>query len=280
MASTESLSFAFLEAHPVDAARVLERLLPHATAALVTEAPTRITAPVLRQMLPLNAARVIEALDNERAAGLLRSMGPQAGVALLRHVPEPRRQQLLESLSAAAAIAFRLMMGYSEESVAAWMDPRALAMPGDSRVSETIRRVGLSEEGAPEDVYVVGQDQRLRGVVGVVDLLRANEGSLLRQVMRRATDTLPAQALLANARDHRGWSEHRVLPVVDRGERFVGALHYAALQQALSRRAQEPPERANGAVLTTLTGAYWFGVSGLIEAVVAMLPAGPANRYP
>jgi magnesium transporter len=277
--STEELSFAFLEAHPVDAARVLERLLPQATAVLLAAAPARLTAPVLRQMLPLNAARVIEALDNPIASSLLRSIGPQAGVALLRHLSEARRKELLEPLPAAIAIVFRLLLGYPEDAVGAWMDPRVLAMPGDARVSEATRRVGLSDEGAVEDVYVVGKDQRLQGVVGVVDLLRADTLAVLRQIMRAPTDTLPAQALLAHVRDHQGWSWHRALPVVERGERFVGALRYAALRQALSREVPRQPERATDDALSALAGAYWYCVSGLTEAIVAILPLSrPANK--
>ena len=44
----------------------------------------------------------------------------------------------------------------------------------DPKRTQATRRVGLSEEGAVEDVYVIGKDQRLQGVVGVVDLLRAD----------------------------------------------------------------------------------------------------------
>jgi Mg/Co/Ni transporter MgtE len=136
-----------------------------------------------------------------------------------------------------------------------------------------MRRIGLSADGAVDDVYVVGQDQRLQGVAGVADLLRADEWAQLRQVMRPPTDTLPAQALLVNAHNHRGWNDYRTLPVVERGERFVGALRYATLRQALSRESPDSAERAGDDVLTTLAGSYWFAVSGLLEAVVALLPA-------
>lgn len=280
MASSDDFSFAFLEAHPVDAARVLERLLPQATAALLAAAPARIAAPVLEQMLAPSAARVIESLDDVTASGVLRSMGSQAAVVLLRHVPESRRERLLEPLSAVTAISLRLLLGYPEDSVGAWMDPQVLAMPGDARVSEAIRRVGLSDTGAVEDVYVLGEDQRLQGVVGLIDLLRADPYAPLRQVMRPPIDSLPAQALLATAQDHRGWSERRTLPVVERGERLVGVLRYATVQQALGRVELPAQGEAGSDALAALAGAYWFGVSSLIEAVVAMLPAARSAKTP
>ena len=57
MASSEELSYAFLEAHPADAARVLERLAATEAGALLQSAPLRLAAPVLRHMLPLSGAR-------------------------------------------------------------------------------------------------------------------------------------------------------------------------------------------------------------------------------
>jgi magnesium transporter len=70
MASSEELSYAFLETHPADAARVLERLAATEAAALLQAAPLRIASPVLRQMLPLSGARCLEQLDDDQIAGL------------------------------------------------------------------------------------------------------------------------------------------------------------------------------------------------------------------
>ena len=60
MASTEELSYAYLDSHPNEAARVLERLAPQDCAAFLSATPLRLAVPVLRQMLALNAARCLE----------------------------------------------------------------------------------------------------------------------------------------------------------------------------------------------------------------------------
>ena len=90
VAEPVSLSLAFLEAHPGDAARVLERLAPNVAADLLKSIPQRLAAPVARQMLPLFSARAMDKLADDSAVGLLRAMGPQAGVALLRQMPTTR----------------------------------------------------------------------------------------------------------------------------------------------------------------------------------------------
>ncbi|MCR4301457.1 MAG: hypothetical protein NUV51_07585, partial [Sulfuricaulis sp.] len=72
MARTRELSLAFAEAHPGDAARVLEHLSTHDATAFLKLLPTRLGAPVLRHMLPTSAAHCLEQLDDEAAAGLVR----------------------------------------------------------------------------------------------------------------------------------------------------------------------------------------------------------------
>lgn len=98
MAISEALSFAFLETHPTDAARVLERVAPQSVAALLSDAPARLAAPVLRVMLPPFVARCLEPLTDELVSGLLRAMGPQAGVAVLHYMPQARRVSLLATM--------------------------------------------------------------------------------------------------------------------------------------------------------------------------------------
>jgi magnesium transporter len=271
MSSTDELSHAYLDAHPAEAARVLERLAPQDCAAFLTAAPARLATPVLRHMLPLIVARCLERLDDEIAGGLLHGVGPQAGAALLRHLPEPRRAPLLAQLSTPTAIAFRLLLSYSADTVGGWMDPHALALPADVSVRDALDRVRRSEQDFAGDLYVLDPEQRLRGAVELAELLRADTGDVLGRIARSARHVLPARSPLAAVHDHPGWAELRALPVVERGERFVGVLAYSVLTQALARDAQIRGTAAPEA-LVGLAHTYWRGVSGMIETVVGMFP--------
>ena len=92
MASSEDLSYAFLEAHPSDAARVLERLAPVSAAALLQSEPLSLASPVLRCF----AAE--------------------------------RRAKLLANLPTALTITYEMLLGYPEGTVGAWMDPNPKAL--------------------------------------------------------------------------------------------------------------------------------------------------------
>src|SRR3989304_3643921 len=77
MADLETLTLAFIESHPADAARVLEPPPAAGSAALCERVPARLGAPVLAAMLPPTAARNVTALGDERGMGLLSLLGAQ-----------------------------------------------------------------------------------------------------------------------------------------------------------------------------------------------------------
>jgi len=273
MASSEDLTYAFLEAHPADAARVLERLAPASAAALLQSAPWRLASPVLRQMLPLAAVRCLEQMDDTEVAGLLRSAGPQTGVALLRYFGAERRPRLMALLPTALTFAYEMLLGYPEGTIGAWMDPHPLALPSDMTAGESLERVRQTEEAMVADPFVIDRNQRLMGYVELADLLRADATTALSRLARPSPHRLPTQALLTGLREHQGWRETSTLPVVERGDRLVGTFTHAALQRALSIVEQSKPTSSSPQdTLPGIAGAYWFGVSALIQALVSLLP--------
>lgn len=273
MADAASLSLAYVESYPADAARVLESLPPSDAADWLAATPVRIAAPVARQMLPLFAARAMDRLIDDSAAGLLRALGPQAGVAVLRQLPTSRADALLVLLPATAAVGFRLLLGYPENTVGAWADPHALALPPTATAAEAITAVRISEH-AQDALHVTDRDQRLVGVVALVELLRADPATPLRQLMQPPAVTVPAQALIRSLREHPGWTEQRALPVVERGERFAGVLWQSTLDLALAPDALETRQVTPADAVSLLADGYWASVSELIEVLVSWLPDG------
>ena len=272
MSSDETLSFAFLESHPADAARVLERIAPQNVAALLSDAPVRLAAPVLRVMLPPFVARCLEPLGDALVSSLLRAMGPQAGVAVLHYLPEGRRMALLAQLPTAMAMAFRLLLGYPQDTVGAWMDPRVVVLAADTLVDAALNRLREAQGELDTVVFVIGAGQRLLGLADLPDMLRAQSDMPLSKLMRGVPFTLPARSSIHGVAEHEGWDDFQILPVVERDQRFVGALDRGVMARALSRERRAQAPAGYDDVLANLAGGYWLGVSSLIELLVDMLP--------
>ena len=272
MARTRELSLAFAETHPSDAARVLERVAVADAAAFLAMLPARLGAPVLRQMLPTAAARCLERVDNEVAAGMIRDLDAQAGTAILRYVSLPRRDQLVTQLPTASAIAFRLLLTYPEDTVGAWINPHSLAVTPDTPAGDVLERLRQSSESCETYIYVINAKQRLLGMVELVDLLRARRGITVEQLMHSPRHHLSARASLAAGFASEGWQERHALPVVERPERFIGALEYPVLCRALK---QPLPGKAAGSSegFALLARSYWRVFAELLQALITLLPS-------
>jgi len=273
MAEAERLTLAFLEAHPGDAARVLERLPIAQAAAFFAALPARVLAPTLGAMLPIAGGRILAELADESATALLSVLGTQPALAVLRHVPEPRRAILVAGLPATTAIASRLLLGYPDDSVGAWTDPEVVALPGDTAVEEVLVRVRAMHGTLVEEVYSVGTGERLLGSVDLATLLRAPSQVALETLTRKPGAVLPAASPLGGAATHRGWRHAAGLPVVEQGERLIGVLRRATLMRALARnRLMATPDRQVD-VLAVIAHGYWQAISGLVSAAVSALPS-------
>lgn len=281
MADPERLTLAFLEGHPRDAARVLERMPAGQAAELFARLPARAAAPAFAAMLPTAAARNLDALDDDAATGLLAALGTQAAVIVLRHVGEPRRTRMLAGLPTRTAVASRLLLGYPDDSVGAWCDPEVVVLGADVPVADAIERVREASGARIDEVYVVGSNERLLGTAPLAAVLRAPSAAPLGTLAERPVAVLPAASPLAGAAAHRAWEQAAELPVVEHGERLVGVLRRSTLARALSRQRINVGEERDADVLGMIGQGYWHVVSGLIGACVAALPgARPVGGTP
>ncbi|MCF8150708.1 MAG: hypothetical protein K9K30_10710 [Burkholderiaceae bacterium] len=275
MAEGQTLTLAFVSSHPADAARVLEGLPAVDAAALFASLPARALAPALAAMLPAAAARIVAALDDQATLGLLAAAGVQGAVAILRHVGEPRRTQLIEGLSTATALASRLLLGYPEDTVGAWADPETIALAASATAAEAMARVLGENDLEAGEIYVVGEEQSLLGLIDLQVLLRAPGTTALSALMRAPTASLSAIMPLSGAAALQAWKQTSVLPVVERGNRLVGVLRAEKLAQAMNRGVRRA-EAGDETLAGLMARGYWDTLSGLLGVGLGVLP--PAKR--
>lgn len=277
MPEVTSLTLAFVSGHPGEAARVLEGLPAPEVSALLAGLPSRVAAPVMTAMLPTTSARVLGVLDDPSALELLAASGVQSAVSILRYVAEPRRSDLIAALPTATATASRLLLGYSDDSVGAWADPDALALPADVTAGEAIARIRNDRHMDANLVHVVTADQQLLGQVSLTNLLRAQESSVLTVLMTPARDVLPGAMPVSGAETHSGWKRSSVLPVVERGDRLIGVLHAGRLAEALLFLRGRSRGAGDEQLVEMVGRHYWDTVSGLLQLFLGLLPS-PARR--
>ncbi len=269
MPELDELTHAYLRAHPVDAARELERLPAGDVAALFGHAPARLVAPVAEAMLTHAAAAAVLALPEEQSALILGAMRAPGAAGVLRHAAGEERRALLAALPTTTALACRALLRYPEDAVGALVDSSAVALPESARADEALAAL-RQRGGAAEDVYVVADAQRLAGAVSVATLLGADPAVRL-AALKRPVPSLPALMPCAAAASSPGWDEAGALPVVEHGGRLVGVLTAPALRRALATRERAGAAAGEPSLAGVLGQGYWLAVSALSEAAVATL---------
>ena len=271
MAEVNGLSVAFVEGHPAEAARVLEGLAVADSAEFLAELAPRWAVPVLRHLRPALCTKLFEHLSDEQAGRFLQVMGAQEVAQLIQLVSAERQTRLLARLPVAVAVAVRMLIGYPKGTCGAIMDPSPLVLSLESTVTEGLEQVRQFDGDPGDCVFVCDSQRRLSGVVGLAQLVRAAPRTAVAGVMWAPEHTVPALASVASIARHEGWESFRVLPVVERENRLVGAVDRQILRKQLAAgMALADPPLATGAA-----GAYWQTLAALTEGVIGALPAVP-----
>jgi magnesium transporter len=273
MAEAENVTAAFLDAHPVEAARVLETVAAAEAAELLGTLSPRLGAPVLSAMLPPAAARVLSRLDEAQAMALLSAASTQAAVGILRHIAEPSRRRILASLPTATGMTAQLLLGFPDDAVGAWTDPDVIALTPNLSAAQALQQVRAADAPEVDTVYVTDAARHLQGEIGLPALLRAPEDTPIAALMQPPAITLSAMMPIGSAINLGVWQRAGSLAVVDHDKRLLGVLRRSRLAQAALGRARSGRGyEAEASVTGFLAGGYWAIVSGLVGASLALLP--------
>ncbi len=273
----QRLARAFLEEHPSEAARALERMPVEQRAAIVRDLPAA-TAPALQRMVAQSAAECLSRLMAQEAAPALQRLPLDTLIAILRRMPEEIAHQVIRGLPAETQESLRRVLRSPEGTAGALMDPAVLALPDDITVGEARIRLRRESKGLLHYLFVVGRDGRLVGVLDIPELMRARPRDDIRSVMHQRVERLPAWTPAAAIRVHPGWRSFHAMPVTDDDGRLIGAIRYQTLrrleQDAESGRGPQGASVAAGA----LGELFHIGVAGLIEGVASA--ASPRESRP
>ena len=262
---------AFVDAHPDDAAHVLEQLPAPDVAALLDAIPPATAARVFDQMTPTMGADCLARMRPAAAAAAIAESRTDLASALLRRVDDEVRAALLELLPEAEAGFLRAVLRYPEGSAGALMDPCAMAVADDVTAGEALARVRRSPRHMLYYVYVVDRTRQLVGVVDVRELMLARPGEALTGVMRRPVARLVATMTRPAILAHPGWQHFHALPVVDRDSVLLGAIWYQTFRHL--EDAARDQSRGVDAVTTVfaLGELYWLSLSGLLDGLSSVV---------
>jgi magnesium transporter len=214
------------ELHPADLADVVSQVGPRERAAVLGALNTQLAADTLQEMEPELRSDALAEMPVERAVAVLAEIDPDEGADLLAELPDGLAETLLAALPKETERALRGLASHPEHSAGALMTTDLMTIPGDVTVAGALARLRAEqpERHATTCLFVVDADQRLTGLVTLHDLVLAEPGQVVAEIMD--DDVVDATADLDEEEVGRRMTKYNllVLPVVDAERRVVGVV--------------------------------------------------------
>lgn len=214
----------YLDGHPHEAARELEKSDPVAVAALLEAESTKRAHEVVRLLTPAAAVDVLSKMEPGAAGRLLAVLDANRAAALLAGMDASTQEERLAQLDGVIAGELRELMQYPADSAGQLMDPRVTTFYGDASVRDVVRRLRTIRARRVQDVFIVDQDDHLTGSIAIQDVLLAPADTRLDKLARKLPLSVTAFAPRAEVLDALQQSRARSLPVVDYEGRILGVL--------------------------------------------------------
>ena len=165
--------------HPSDLADILEELAPAERQALFTSLDEGVAAEALEEVEPKMQKALTDSLDSEQIAGIVEEMDPAAAADFLAELPDERSEAILEEMDPEERQEVEELLEFSGDSAAGQMTTDYISLAEGAGLSEAV--TALREfEGDVETlthIFLIDENEELRGVVPLVKLLLASEGS-------------------------------------------------------------------------------------------------------
>ena len=255
----DDLAARFVEAHPAQAARILETATLDVLGTALAALPNETAAAVAEEMAPHAVAAALETVDARIAGALIAALPSDAAAPLVLRLPAATRADVLQTLPGRVALPLRTVLRFPSGTVGALLDPHALALSGETTVREAIALARGTPAALRRYLYVLEPGQRLAGVVSSRACMLRDPEERLGDIADAAPVALRARGGVDAAGRNPAWERWDLLPVVDHRGVFLGALRRRRMREALG--AADPAAASGWLDVGMGVADAWWGVA-------------------
>jgi CBS domain-containing protein/sporulation protein YlmC with PRC-barrel domain len=212
----------------VDVADILEELDHEQRVMIFKELEPGHASDTLEEIDPNVQRSLVSSLNKDKVAQLVGEMTPAQAADILSVLPWSDVKAILELMNPDGAGKVRAILDQQEEKCVNYATTSVLKVSPDESV-------GQVQDGYPKlakgkivvmYLYVVGENDKLLGVVDIKELLLADDAAALKSVMVDHVVSLNPDSTLKEAFDMFQRYGFRALPVTDPQDKLLGAVTY------------------------------------------------------
>jgi CBS domain-containing protein len=213
--------------HPAELADLVEAASHHEGEEIIQgiSADPELEADVFEELESGHQLEFIEERPDEEIAAVLARMESDDAADLIAELPEERREEIVALLPEVQRRRLRTLLGHDPATAGGLMSPDFICLYSQATREEALDRVAHS--GYPADaiawLFVMNQARRLSGAIHLVDLLRADSDSAVRDLAEPAKRVRTDADIEEVARLMTDY-DLTVVAVVDDDERLQGVI--------------------------------------------------------
>lgn len=217
---------ALSEIHPVDLADMLEELEGGQRVALFNALEAEQASDTLEEVEPRVQRELIHAIEKQRAAALINDMTPAQAADILAILPRDEAAAILELMDRDKSSRVEHIIGEHDEQILLYASVELMRLPATTSAQEVLDRYRELAGGkvVVTYVYVTDANGTLKGVVDLRELLAAERGQTLGDIMTQHVIALPKDGTVRDAVALFERYNFRALPITDENDRLLGAV--------------------------------------------------------
>jgi CBS domain-containing protein/sporulation protein YlmC with PRC-barrel domain len=212
--------------HPADLADIMEDLSASERQSIIASLDEETAAAVLGELDARLTTQIVEDLDPEKAADILEEMAPDAAADLLADLSKETSEELLEEMPGQEAKEVRGLLEFDPATAGGMMNTEFVYVSESATRDEVLEWLRRQDQSFDQlDTVVLLDDKaQFSGVVPVVRMLLAGPEERLTALKMEPLVSLPPQADEKEVFELFDKYNLRMLTVVDKDNRPIGAI--------------------------------------------------------
>jgi len=221
--------------HPAELADILEQLGVKDRQVLFNSLSVATAADTLEEINPEFQRTLVSHGEPGRVADILEEMPPDEAADVLRDLG-PDAQNLINQMEDGAAAEVQTLLSHNEETVGGDMDTNGVEAQTGQTAASVLERLRY----LPDDVkvynliYIIDEHRRLKGVVSLRELLRADPGAGVETIMNDILVHVTPDTPLKDAAREFAKFGFPALPVLGADGQFLGIIRYDSVLSLLA----------------------------------------------
>ncbi len=213
---------------PVDLANILEKLNHEQREIFFQELDSRSAAETFAELDPGIQQEVVSSMKQPLIARLIKEMTPGQAAAVLALLGNSEKDELLKVVEPSLRTKIQSILGQQEQSITDYCTSEILKFHPAKSVDDI--RDNFKEVARNKDfityIYVVDSRDILEGVLDLKELLMAEDGVKLKDIMSASVVSLTQESTMKDAGEMFSRYGLSAVPVTDSSNKLIGVLPY------------------------------------------------------